>query len=197
MSKPVLYLASASPRRRELLAQIGVPIERIVCEIDETPLINEAPRAYVERLARGKAAAGMAVVQRDARPAGLLLAADTTVALGNTLLGKPADTADACAMLRSLSGQTHHVLTAVAVTDGHRIGVRTSMTEVRFRTLDEATIAAYVATGEPMDKAGSYGAQGRGALLIDTLSGSFSGVVGLPLAETGDLLREFAYPLWA
>lgn len=196
MSKPVIYLASASPRRRELLTQIGVPFELVRCEIDETPLPGEHPKAYVARLAAAKAAAGVATYRAQGLPQRLLLSADTTVALGTQILGKPVDAADACAMLRTLSGTVHEVYTGVAISDGERTETVVSTTEVRFRTVSEADIAAYVATGEPMDKAGSYGAQGRGALLVDSLAGSFSGVVGLPLTETGDLLRAFGYPIW-
>lgn len=196
MSKPTIYLASGSPRRRELLTQVGIPFERIVCEIDETPLPGEGAHAYVERLARGKAAAGVAAVREAGLPMRLVLAADTTVALDDRILGKPVDAADACDMLASLSGRTHEVLTGVAVSDGERVEVAVSTSTVRMRTLDAREIAAYVATGEPMDKAGSYGAQGVGAVLIEEVRGSFSGIVGLPLAETVALLGRFAYPYW-
>lgn len=195
-SKPAIYLASASPRRRELLGQIGIPFERIACEIDETPLPGEAAPAYVERLARAKAAAGIAAMRAAGLAPRLLLAADTTVALGDLILGKPLDAADARAMLARLSGSRHQVLTGVAISDGERCAYALSCSEVCFRELGEAEIAAYVASGEPMDKAGSYGAQGLGAVLIASISGSFSGVVGLPLAETCQLLQSLGYPFW-
>lgn len=194
--KPLIYLASASPRRRELLGQIGIPFERIACEIDEIPLPGEAARPYVERLARAKAAAGIAAAQAAGLPTRLLLAADTTVALEGQILGKPIDTADARAMLAQLSGSTHEVLTGVAISDGQRCEYQLSCSMVRFRQLSAAEIAAYVASGEPLDKAGSYGAQGLGAVLIEEIRGSFSGVVGLPLAETVALLQRFDYPFW-
>ncbi|QDQ27225.1 septum formation inhibitor Maf [Chitinimonas arctica] len=196
MTKPAIYLASASPRRRELLTQIGVPFELLRCEIDETPLAGELPHPYVARLARAKAEAGVAAYRAAGLPPRLLLAADTTVALGEAILGKPVDVADAEAMLASLSGKSHQVMTGVAVTDGERVEVVVSVSQVRFRILSAAEIRSYVATGEPMDKAGSYGAQGKGALLIAAMEGSFSGVIGLPLAETGALLQGFDYPIW-
>lgn len=196
MTRPLIYLASGSPRRRELLAQIGIPFERIVSEVDETPFDGEGAHAYVERLARAKAAAGVTVARAAGQPARLVLAADTTVALDDRILGKPLDAADARAMLASLSGRMHEVLTGVAVSDGERVEVAVSTSSVRFRSLAAHEIDAYVATGEPMDKAGSYGAQGMGAVLIDEVRGSFSGIVGLPLTETVDLLRRFAYPYW-
>jgi septum formation protein len=197
MQKPHIYLASGSPRRRELLTQIHVPYERVSGEVDETPLAGEGAHAYVERLARAKAAAGVANVLAAGRPAGLVLAADTTVALDDQILGKPVDAAEAVAMLRQLSGRQHEVLTGLAISDGFRVEVAVSESTVLFRDLTDAEITAYVATGEPMDKAGSYGAQGLGAVLIERLSGSFSGVVGLPLTETAQLLVRFDYPFWA
>jgi len=196
MTRPAIYLASGSPRRRELLAQIGIPFERITGEVDETPWPQEGAHTYVERLARAKAAAGVAAMRAQGLASRLVLAADTTVALDDHILGKPIDAADATAMLRRLSGRVHEVLTGVAVSDGERVLSVISASEVRFRSLSEAEIAAYVATGEPLDKAGSYGAQGVGAVLIESLSGSFSGVVGLPLAETVTLLQQFGYAYW-
>ncbi|WP_374352037.1 nucleoside triphosphate pyrophosphatase [Chitinimonas sp.] len=196
MSKPLIYLASGSPRRRELLTQIGVPFERISSEVDETPLPGEGAHAYVARLAHAKALAGVAMVRQAGLPQRLLLAADTTVALQDRILGKPVDAADAVAMLSQLSGRRHEVLTGVAVADGERVEVVVSESVVQMRELSATEIAAYVATGEPLDKAGSYGAQGLGAVLIKDLSGSFSGVVGLPLTETAALLQRFGYPFW-
>jgi septum formation protein len=196
MTKPTIYLASGSPRRRELLAQIGIPFERIASEVDETPRENEGAHAYVERLAREKAAAGVAAMRAAALPARLVLAADTTVALDDHILGKPADAAEARAMLSQLSGRSHEVLTGVAISDGERVEAAVSTSTVVFRALSAQEIAAYVATGEPMDKAGSYGAQGIGAVLIAELRGSFSGVVGLPLTEVLALLERHGYPYW-
>jgi len=196
LSKPFIYLASASPRRRELLAQVGIPVKLISGEIDETPLTDESPAAYVERLAFAKARAGYATLRATGLPPGLLLAADTTVALGSEIFGKPEHADDAMRMLARLSASEHEVLTAVAVSDGERFEAIVSVSSVRFRALQAAEIAAYVASGEPMDKAGAYGIQGLGAVLVDTIKGSFSGIVGLPVAETVALLQRFAYPFW-
>lgn len=196
MSKPSIYLASASPRRRELLAQVGIPVQLVSGEIDETPLADENPAAYVERLALAKARAGYATLRGRGQASGLLLAADTTVALGTEIFGKPAHAEEAAHMLSRLSAGEHTVLTAVAVTDGERYEAVVSVSGVRFRALDAAEIAAYVASGEPMDKAGAYGIQGLGAVLVEEIHGSFSGIVGLPLAETVALLRRFGYPFW-
>jgi septum formation protein len=196
MSRTPIYLASGSPRRRELLTQIGIPFDRITGEVDETPLPNEGAHAYVERLARAKAAAGIAAMRAQGLAPRLVLAADTTVALDDHILGKPVDAADAVATLQRLSGRVHEVLTGVAISDGERVLCKVSVSEVHFRTLGEQEIAAYVSTGEPLDKAGSYGAQGVGAVLIESLSGSFSGVVGLPLTETVELLQELGYHYW-
>ncbi|PHV12351.1 Maf family protein [Chitinimonas sp. BJB300] len=194
--KPAIYLASASPRRRELLTQIGVRFERVTCEIDETPQAGETAMAYVERLARAKADAGITAALSAGLPKRLLLAADTTVALGDTILGKPLDAADARSMLNKLSGSSHEVLTGVAISNGERTEYALSRSTVRFRTISSQEITAYVASGEPLDKAGSYGAQGLGAVLIEEIRGSFSGVVGLPLTETVALLQRFDYPFW-
>jgi len=189
-----LYLASGSPRRRELLSQIGVPFSAISADIDETPLIHESPSAYVERLARGKAAAGRDCVVSDAPFC--VLGADTAVVLDGNILGKPVDEADACAMLMMLSGNEHQVLTAIAVLDGERCESRVVTSRVRFRVInfDEAT--AYWASGEPRDKAGGYGIQGLGAVFVAGLEGSYSAVVGLPLCETAELLGHFGIPCW-
>lgn len=185
---PAIYLASASPRRRELLAQIGVPLAVLAIEVDETPLPGEAPELYVSRLAINKARAGWAASDKT-RP---VLGADTTVVLDGAILGKPRDKADGLAMLARLSDKNHWVMTAVAVAQGERVEHALSVTEVRFRALSAAECEAYWATGEPADKAGGYGIQGLGALFVANLRGSYSGVVGLPLAETGELLRRFA-----
>lgn len=184
-----LLLASASPRRRELLAQIGVDFHVCPADVDETPLPGEPPEATVVRLARAKAAAA---------PAGGLpvLGADTVVVIDGTLLGKPVDAGDAAAMLRRLSGRTHEVMTAVAIAGGGRLASRLSRTQVTFRVLSAAEIARYVAGGEPADKAGAYAIQGQGAVFVAHIAGSYSGVVGLPLCETVDLLDAFAVPWW-
>lgn len=191
MQPPDLVLASASPRRRELLAQAGVRHVVRVAGVDESVLPGETPETYVERLARAKAQA--VLPQAGALP---VLGADTTVVLDGDILGKPADAGEALAMLRRLSGREHRVLTAVAVCRGARLLSRLSVTRVWFRALDEAHLRRYVATGEPLDKAGAYGIQGFGAALVTRIDGSYTGVVGLPLAETIDLLDAFGVPCW-
>lgn len=194
MKQKLLYLASGSPRRRELLTQIGVPFSAVSADIDETPLNNETPSAYVERLARGKAEAGRGVVVCDT--AFCVLGADTAVVLDGKILGKPVDEADACAMLMMLSGQEHEVLTAIAVLDGERCESRVVRSLVRFRNIAREEAAAYWASGEPKDKAGGYGIQGLGAVFVAGLDGSYSAVVGLPLCETAELLGRFGIPCW-
>ncbi|SFB54191.1 septum formation protein [Pseudomonas sp. NFIX10] len=189
-----LYLASGSPRRRELLAQIGVPFTAIGADIDETPLDHEPPSAYVERLARGKAEAGRRALDADVD--GCVLGADTAVVLEGRILGKPVDQADALSMLLSLSGRGHEVLTAIAVLDGSRCESRVVRSRVRFRSITEQEAMAYWASGEPRDKAGSYGIQGLGAVFVAGLEGSYSAVVGLPLCETAELLGHFGIPCW-
>lgn len=188
-----LYLASQSPRRLALLRQIGYAPSVLLPDpaVNEDPLGAEPARPYVIRLARAKAEAGEVTRQARGLPALPLLAADTTVTLDGHVLGKPQSVAEAAEWLRRFSGRTHSVLTAVCVIrDGVRREV-VSESEVRFRALDEAEIAAYIASGEPFDKAGGYGIQGRAAAFIAHLSGSHSGVMGLPLCETAQLLRQF------
>jgi septum formation protein len=202
---PTLILASASPRRAELLAALGVPFIVSAADVDETPLAGEAAAAYVERLARAKAAAIAAPDVRAVAPVvpapaagALVVAADTTVVLDGRLLGKPADAADATATLGMLAGRTHEVCTGVAVAplgDPAAAVVGVCTTSVRFRALDDAEIDRYVATGEPLDKAGSYGIQGLGGLLVDGIDGSYPNVVGLPLTTLDALLRTFGHPL--
>jgi septum formation protein len=182
---PFVYLASASPRRRELLAQIGIACEILPAEVDETPLQGEGPADMVCRLAAAKARAGLR--SGPARPAPVV-AADTAVALGGEVFGKPRDAADARRMLGRLAGRTHEVWTAVAVAAGDRERVELSRSEVTFRPMDGDEIHAYVQTGEPLDKAGGYAIQGLGAVFIAGLRGSYSGVMGLPLFETARLL---------
>jgi len=197
-----IYLASRSPRRRELLAQIGVRFQVLMfrdrpeadSELDETPLQDEAPRVYVERLARAKAQAGWKRLEQRNLPRSVVLSADTTVALGNRILGKPADRREAAAMLAELSGRRHEVLTAIALKDEARMECALSVSEVEFRPLSSEDIRQYVATGECDDKAGGYAIQGRAAQFVAGLQGSFSGVMGLPLYETAELLERMSAP---
>lgn len=192
-TSPRFYLASASPRRRELLTQIGVTFELAPVDIDETPLANEGARAYVERLAQAKAAAAFARINH---PDAVVLGSDTSVIIDDEILTKPADAADAKRMLQRLSGNRHQVFTAVAVLSQSQHQQVCVATDVDFRTLSNAEIERYIATGEPMDKAGSYGIQGKGAILVEKISGSYSNVVGLPLTETAALLTNFNIQVW-
>ncbi|MDO4794926.1 MAG: Maf family protein [Brachymonas sp.] len=201
---PFVYLASQSPRRRQLLEQIGVAYELLLPDADEDAESLEAaqpgedPATYVQRVTQAKADAAVRRWQARQqcpllRPAPILCA-DTTVALHGQILGKPTDAAEAADMLRRLSGQRHEVLTALVLHDpssGHRQSA-CSVSEVWFDALDEACIAAYIATGEPFGKAGAYGIQGAAALLVRRMAGSFSGIVGLPLFELGQMLRAGA-----
>lgn len=187
MSTDFIYLASGSPRRRELLRQIGVSYRLIDTAVDETALEDEAPLAYVSRLAAAKANAGWQCSREpDDAP---VLAADTAVVLDGSILGKPRDQADALDMLRRLSGRSHEVLTAVALRSAAGLDGRVSRSVVTFRSIDAAEAGAYWDTGEPRDKAGAYAIQGRAAVFIADLRGSYSGVMGLPLFETAELLR--------
>ena len=188
---PAVILASASPRRRELLAQLGVSFIVAPADIDERVLPGETPRAYVRRMAIGKAEAGYAEAVTANALNRIVLGADTTVVVDEHILGKPENEADAMHMLEQLSGRTHLVLSSVAVTDGKRVEARTSTTEVQFRAIRRDEQAAYWATGEPCDKAGAYAVQGLGALFVEELRGSYTGVVGLPLFETAELLALF------
>ena len=189
---PRLVLASASPRRLELLRQIGLePAATFPLDIDETPRSGETPRLLAVRLALEKARAGAAL-----RPDAFVLAADTVVAVGRRVLGKPEDAAEAARMLALLSGRAHMVLTAVALgAPGGRIAQRLSETRVRFKRLTAAEIDAYVASGEWQGKAGGYGVQGRAGAFVLSLSGSYTGVVGLQLYETTALLAGLGFPL--
>ncbi|TBU82671.1 septum formation inhibitor Maf [Pseudomonas daroniae] len=191
---PTLYLASASPRRSELLTQIGVPFITRIVPIDETPQAGEAPAAYVERLARAKAEAVLNT--QPERDGVVVLGSDTAVVLDGRILGKPVDRADALATLGALSGREHQVLTAVALASEERIATRVVTSTVRFKTLSQTQIEAYWDTGEARDKAGSYGIQGLAAVFVSQMQGSYSAVVGLPLCETAELLAEFAIPCW-
>ena len=197
----MIYLASQSPRRRELLSQLGIEHELLLPGDDEDSEAleavrgHEAPARYVRRVTRLKLDAALARAERRGLPPAPILCSDTTVALGTLILGKPRDAAEARAMLARLSGTTHRVLTAVAVqlpARGDRAGERRealSVSRVRFAQLDAARIRAYVASGEPLGKAGAYAVQGRAAAFIEHISGSYSGIMGLPLHETACLLR--------
>lgn len=194
MTAPVLCLASASPRRRELLAQIDVTHIVVPAHIDESLRVGESPEVYVNRMAAEKA---RAVAARTDERRGLpVLAADTSVVVDGRILGKPTSREDGIAMLLSLSGRAHEVLTAVClVSDGFE-AERLSTSEVRFRAIEPREAARYWATGEPADKAGGYAVQGLGAMFVEVLRGSYSGVMGLPLFETAALLREAGLPGW-
>ncbi len=190
--KPAVILASKSPRRRALLEQIGISFSLDPADVDERILPGETPEAYAVRVALDKArvAAGRAKM-------GIVIAADTIVVIGDAILGKPVDAADARRMLSMLSGREHEVVTGLAVMDAasRRSVMRTSVTKVCFRTLSEREITAYIATGEPLDKAGAYGIQERGALLVERIEGCYSNVVGLPLSLLGEMLRDFGITL--
>jgi len=194
-----IYLASRSPRRRELLKQAGIAFEVVLfredarrdVDVDESPKPDEDPREYVLRMARIKAqAAGVRLAQRRL-PLYPVLSADTTVVLGGRILGKPADAGEATRMLSALSGTTHEVLTAVAVSRLDRLETRLSVSTVEFAALTPQQIRQYVASGEPMDKAGAYAIQGRAGTFVRHLVGSYTGVMGLPLFETVELLDSF------
>lgn len=188
-----VILASASPRRGDLLRQLGLCFDTLPVDIDETPYRGERPADYVLRLAREKAAAGY---RQAARAEALVIGSDTTVVLDDRILGKPGDRNEARAMLRRLSGRDHQVMTGVALATGHGVEGRVSITDVSFRALDEREIDAYCNTGEPMDKAGGYGIQGRGGVFVEQLRGSYSAVVGLPLDVTAGLLAAAGLPVW-
>lgn len=195
----MIYLASQSPRRRQLLGQIGVAHELLLpgddedAEALEAVLPGELPDAYVERVTRAKLQAALARLQRRGLPPAPVLCADTTVALGTNILGKPADDAEAAAMLARLSGHTHRVITAVAVSDGRPPALAASVSHVRFRPLEAAEIERYVASGEPRGKAGAYAIQSQAAAWIAHIEGSYSGIMGLPLFETAELLRRYGW----
>lgn len=187
----MLYLASASPRRRELLSQLNIPYVVVTPEVDETPAFQEVPKTYVKRLAIAKAAAAQALVTAQ----DWILAADTAVIFQGQIFGKPRDAAEACYMLQQLSGHTHQVITAIALQCGENCLTALSETAVTFRTLSDAEIHAYVATQEPFDKAGSYAIQGFASIFIANIDGSYSGVMGLPLYETAALLQQTPYKI--
>ena len=193
--KNFLYLASQSPRRRQLLEQLGVPHQLLLPDADEDSealeavLPGEAPARYVQRVTALKLDAALARLRRRGLPPAPVLCSDTTVALGRVILGKPQDAADATRMLRALSGTTHRVLTAVAVQAGRRRRQVVSDSRVSFAPLSASDIRGYVASGEPMGKAGAYAVQGRAAAHVARIAGSYSGIMGLPLFETAQLLR--------
>ncbi|GAB3094134.1 septum formation inhibitor Maf [Aestuariicella hydrocarbonica] len=196
-----LYLASQSPRRRELLAQIGVQYQVLEVNVPERQQSNESPREYVQRLAQEKSQAGWRCLtdanrRADAKMVCPVLGADTLIEFQGRVLEKPENEADEVAMLGALSGQTHRVLSAVALTSERGTAVKLSVTDVRFRPLSEQEVRRYWRTGEPADKAGGYGIQGLGAVFVEHLSGSYSGVVGLPLNETRELLEDYGVAYW-
>ncbi len=201
--EPRIYLASRSPRRRELLAQIGVRFELLMFrgvpredpDVDEAVLAGESPEDYVVRVTLAKAQAGVRRIRERHLIPYPVLAADTTVEIDGQVIGKPAHEADAVAILQRLSGRSHRVLTAVALSGNGRTEHLVSISEVRFRTLDSGEIRRYVASGEPLDKAGAYGIQGRAAIFVEEIKGSYTGIMGLPLYETALLLRRYGYPI--
>lgn len=194
-----IYLASRSPRRRELLKQIGIPFEMLLLredlrrgiDVDETPLPDESPGVYALRIATAKATVALQQIAQRGLPHKPVLAADTTVVASERILGKPADTEDAVRMLRSLSGREHKVITAVALAMRDQVETQISASSVWFRELAEPELRRYVASGEPTDKAGGYAIQGRAAAFVLRIDGSYSGIMGLPLSETADLLSRF------
>ena len=201
--QPRIYLASQSPRRRELLKQAGINFEMLLLrsdprrniDVDETPLASEQPEIYVRRVCRAKAEAGYGALRLRNLPSFPVLAADTAVALDDIILGKPENFEQATAMLRQLSGREHQVLSAVAVALGEHVEIAVSTSTVRFTHLDEERIRRYLLTNEYTDKAGGYAIQGYAGAFVEHLSGSYSGVMGLPLFETVQLLQHFDYPI--
>lgn len=199
-----IYLASRSPRRRELLKQIGVPFESLLlredlrrgADVDETPLPDESPGVYVLRIARAKAETAVRQIAYRALPQKPVLAADTTVVFDGQVIGKPDDAEHAARILRALSGREHQVLTAVAVALKDQVETQISVSSVWLREIPEAEIRRYCASGEPLDKAGAYAIQGRAGAFVTRISGSYSGIMGLPLAETVELLHKFGVPVW-
>jgi len=193
-SRREVLLASGSPRRQELLRQIGVPFRVIRHHVDETPLENEPPPDFVRRLALEKACSGLDHQPADGNP--VVLGADTVVVCEQRLLGKPANRQDALGMLRLLSGRQHLVYSAVALASREQREVLLSTTEVEFRSLESEELENYWRSGEPQDKAGAYAIQGLGAVFVQSIRGSYSGVMGLPVFETAQLLKKFGIPCW-
>ena len=191
----MIFLASQSPRRQELLAQLQVTFDVIDVNVHEQRQQGEAPWDYVNRVAREKAGAGL--LQLSGRPGALAMGADTDVVLDNAVLGKPENAEQAFAMLRVLSGRSHDVITAVWLMSAGQEAHCVVSSKVRFAELSDDEINAYIASGEPFGKAGAYAVQGRGAAFIESIQGSYSGVMGLPLHETYQLLQQFNVPVWA
>jgi septum formation protein len=196
MTMDFVYLASASPRRRQLLSQIGVPFQVLSVDVDESIVPGELPERYVLRVAEAKAVAGRARCMAGRRPQAAVLGADTAVVAAGEILGKPADCADAERMLGLLSASTHEVLTAVALAIDDGVLSRLSRSEVTFREIAREEARDYWNTGESRDKAGGYAIQGYGAVFVSALRGSYSGVMGLPLYETAQMLRSAGVPCW-
>ncbi|MBU3667299.1 MAG: septum formation inhibitor Maf [Rhodocyclaceae bacterium] len=198
-----IWLASKSPRRAQLLRDMGVPFEvlkftgadGITYEVDESAFPGESPQDYVRRVALDKALHALSYLKDRAMPLRPLLSADTTVAISGHMLGKPADAAEARAMLSVLSGQTHEVLTAVVVVHGDQIRQALSLSQVHFMPLSDAVIERYVASGEPFDKAGGYGIQGHAGIFVSEIQGSFTGIMGLPFHETAQLLEPLGFQI--
>ncbi len=195
-AQPAIYLASKSPRRREILDQIGVPYEPLVVTVDEQRGEGETPEDYVVRLAREKATAGAALMLARGLVVRPVLGADTLVICEGEVMEKPTNQQQATTMLRQLSGREHQVLTAIAFNDGERQDERLGQTRVRFRALTDAEIRAYWQTGEPRDKAGAYGIQGKGAVFVESIEGSYSNVVGLPIEQLFVSLQSFDIDVW-
>jgi len=199
-----IYLASRSPRRRELLKQMGVPFELFLlredlrrgADVDETPLPDESPGVYVLRMAGAKVNMAVRQIAYRGLPQKPVLAADTTVVFDDGIIGKPENAEQATRILRALSGREHQVLTAVALALREQVETQISVSSVWFHELTDADIRRYVATGEPLGKAGAYAIQGRAGAFVTRIAGSYSGIVGLPLAETSELLKKFDIPLW-
>ncbi len=194
IQRPRLVLASASPRRKDLLASVGVDVHVVPADIDETPQPGETPDALVRRLSAAKAEA-VTSGRNELAPNDVVVAADTIVVVDDEILGKPVDEADAARMLELLSGRTHRVLTGVSVRGGERTETEVEMAEVTMRFLSVADIAWYVGTGEPMGKAGAYAIQGYGSLFVPSIVGNHSGIVGLPLPLVDSLLARFGRPI--
>jgi septum formation protein len=199
-----IYLASRSPRRRDLLKQVGVPFELLLLredlrrgvDVDETPLADESAGVYVLRIARLKAEMAVRQIAYRNLPQKPVLAADTTVVFDGEIIGKPDDAEHAARMLRALSGREHQVLTAVAVALREQVETQISVSSVWFRELSDAEVRRYCASGEPLDKAGAYAIQGRAGAFVTRITGSYTGIMGLPLAETVELLQKFSVPLY-
>jgi septum formation protein len=199
-----IYLASRSPRRRDLLKQVGVPFELLLlredlrrgADVDETPLPDESPGVYVLRMATAKAETAVRQIAYRGQPQKPALSADTTVVFDGQVVGKPEDAEHAARILRAFSGREHQVLTAVAVAMKEQVETQISVSSVWFRELSDTDIRRYCASGESLDKAGAYGIQGRAGAFVTRISGSYSGIMGLPLAETVELLQKFNIPVW-